>query len=317
MFDRLLNAALGTVRIAQELTAMGIPTPRSRPAWTASTVYRILTNPLYAGTFYSMKYRYQKVSLQKKVRFLRPASEWIPIIAPPIVEQAVWTAAQEQLHHNRTTAVRNKRWHHLLSGLAHCARCGRRLKSIISGSQSQPYYVCPGRPVCDARLVPATLLDQVVWEELFALFHQKNLVQTISTDYQWDAGQQVAAQAFRQLTARQDELLRRRQMVADWFSHQTISADEAAGLLQAVRSELQVVTERLMTAQEKVVAQSTACQLSEMAAFAEEEWTATRFAAAEQSAALHAVLSKVMVERLDTTQRKNSRPDLSVRLLFR
>jgi len=316
MFDRLLNAGFGTVRIAQELTGMGIPTPRSRPAWNGSTVYRIITNPLYAGIFYSMKYRYQKVSQRKRVRFLRPVSEWILIIAPSIVEQAVWAAAQEQLRHNRTTALRNNRWRHLLSGLVYCARCGRRLKAVISGNQSLPYYACPGRPVCDARRIPAVLLDKVVWEELFTLFNQESLMKAVCADCNWNAAGQLAEMAIQQLIASQTELLRRRKMVSEWFSHQNVSAEEAVDMLQAVRCELETVTERLTAAQDRVAAQNASRQ-SDMSDVVWEKWTVTQFAAPTQSAALQAVLTKVAVERLDNTQRKNSRPDLAVCLLFR
>src|SRR3954471_636449 len=97
-------------RLQQE----GIRTRSGKPAWDRSTVWGILKNPAYAGTA-----AFGKTRIGRMPARLRPGrggseqprrahgvydvvpGEWIGVPVPPLVEEALFEAAREQLAENR------------------------------------------------------------------------------------------------------------------------------------------------------------------------------------------------------------------------
>lgn len=133
IFDFIVKEKMGTTRICKELHARGIPSPRAKNTWIVSSIHRILTNTMYKGIIYSMKYRYEKIGLNKKKRTLRPESEWISISVPAIIDEATWQAAQKQLQENKDSAKRNLKRDYLLNGIVTCVQCGRAMVISHSG----------------------------------------------------------------------------------------------------------------------------------------------------------------------------------------
>ncbi len=102
----------------------------------------------------------------------RPEEEWIHFPVPAIVTQEVFELADEKLSHNRKFASRNNKAHHyLLRYLVSCGACKQGSNSRTTWD-GRSYYVCRGRntPVkekrCRSRHVPATQLDELVWDDL-------------------------------------------------------------------------------------------------------------------------------------------------------
>jgi DNA invertase Pin-like site-specific DNA recombinase len=148
-----------------------------RPA-LVSTVYRILANPVYAGT-----YAYGRTPVEPKRRRRNgqpgirhaPMAEWKVTLhdrLPAYItwEQYVRNAAR--LRQNRTTATTRgtaRQGIALLTGLVFCGRCGRR-KGVLYSTTSRPRYECvthlqPG----EARTCPginAEVLDACVGEQV-------------------------------------------------------------------------------------------------------------------------------------------------------
>ena len=88
--------------IADKLTAMGIPKPRSNGnrQWAHSTVRNILTNEVYIGRWY---YNRQRCDEGRRTR--QPREEWILVEVPPIVSEEVFKAAQNRLRRNKKLSL--------------------------------------------------------------------------------------------------------------------------------------------------------------------------------------------------------------------
>lgn len=119
----------------------------------------------------------------------------------PIVDRKTWDAVQKILalhsnhqhvssldHHPRRKAAAAT---YLLSGLAHCARCGAPLWGMTSGQRNGTYYLryaCTNAKrtrTCDLQPIPAKALEQEVISKLTAFFdHPDNLAAILAEDRQ-------------------------------------------------------------------------------------------------------------------------------------
>ena len=184
MFEWYLEPGATLYQVAKRLSKLGIPTPRGKERWHPSTVGNILRNPIYMGIAYANRLR--NVTSQRRKSALcpvgmgqtkknRPEEEWIPLPMPAVVSEEVFALVQEKLKQNQQTASRNNKVHnYLLRGRISCGHC-----RLSAGARTMKgkyhYYVCNGRHVtiqairgqrCPARFMPATQLDELVWQDL-------------------------------------------------------------------------------------------------------------------------------------------------------
>jgi hypothetical protein len=108
--------------------------------WSRQTVWHILQNPVYQGTA-----AYGKTHMTPRTKKSRPRpprgrsaeprrsnsptavdpEQWVFMSTPPIIDKALFSAAQQQLKENRARArLGLRRLGHLLQGLTCCALCG-------------------------------------------------------------------------------------------------------------------------------------------------------------------------------------------------
>jgi hypothetical protein len=180
--------------VAKRLSDDQIPTPTSRRRWNVASVRGILRNPAYTGLAYSGRTRPAPARHRKSA--LRPVgpgashqpappAEWIAIPVPAIVSQELFDAAQARLDQNTQMARRNNTAHaYLLRGLVSCAQC----QLACTGRTVHPgynYYLCRGRTDClraaqgercHARYIPASALDELVWQDLCQILTQPALI---------------------------------------------------------------------------------------------------------------------------------------------
>jgi site-specific DNA recombinase len=196
MFDWYTDAqhTVSLYQVAKRLTDAQIPTPRGGRRWNAASVRNILRSPTYMGIAYSGRSR--PVPARRRRSALKPVGpgqsqqatpehEWIAVPVPALIRQETFEAAQSRLDRNVQLARRNNTAHeYLLRGLISCGQC--RLTSI--GRSLPPgyhYYVCQGRrdalqnaPVerCTARYVPASTVDELVWQDLCQVLREPALL---------------------------------------------------------------------------------------------------------------------------------------------
>lgn len=131
------------VETARKLNGEGLRTRRGK-TWTDSTFIRLLKNDAYIGV-----YSYSDVRVEGGV--------------PPIVDRAVFEAAQERL---KTRKVHRKGEAFLLSGKLFCGRCNAPMTGVSGKSHTGTiyyYYRCRNqkRGLCDMPIVPKDIEDRV------------------------------------------------------------------------------------------------------------------------------------------------------------
>ncbi|MBP2655303.1 MAG: Resolvase protein [Firmicutes bacterium] len=328
MYTWLTEEKIGTATIARRLNEIGVPSPRLKKPWIVSAVYRLLTNPIYRGTHVAMRYRYQKVSLNKRIRTLRPESEWIDIPVPAIVDTEVWQAAQSQLKANKSLAKRNLKREQLLSGLVYCAQCGRKMTITYAGKATDPksYYVCMSqrsnsyiyteKERCRARRIPCELLDQTVYEHLYQLSKNPRLIKQYLSNRPHPANTKNFITAIERLQDNEVRLVKQREMVLRWYRQQMIAEDEAERQLKEISDRINDVGRNLAKIREEMEIFSPNLSQKEIITAVTKHFALGDHSYEAKRAAVHQVLKKVIAERTDTTKAKASRPEIEVELKF-
>jgi site-specific DNA recombinase len=186
-----LNEVRRRLQKAGRLTASG------RRAWSKQAVWHILQNPAYVG-----RAAYGKTRMMPRTRKTRPrpprgrpaeprrsntpvavdSKEWVFVPVPPLVDERVFRAAQEQLEENRTRArLGRRKLGHLLQGLTCCATCGyayygktTRERGPGHCMKDYRYYRCTGSDgyrfggerICSNGQIQAEFLEAAVWREV-------------------------------------------------------------------------------------------------------------------------------------------------------
>ncbi|MBU0494346.1 MAG: recombinase family protein [Chloroflexi bacterium] len=173
------NGPLSMRAITKDLTDMGVPTwsmtngagTGARP-WAPSTLQKMLSNETYTGTWYYGK---------NHKNGQNPLEHWIAVDVPPLVDRAVWDAAQKRLQRNKAMSRRNTKNQYLLSRRVTCGDCGYKMGALTTSngrkSGTWPYYHCGSRyrshattSDCHLPQFRADHTDATVWEWIKSFF---------------------------------------------------------------------------------------------------------------------------------------------------
>lgn len=160
-----------TIRaIRDRLEEMAIPSPQGNKHWSHNAVYRVLSDEVYAGTWYYNKREsvpQTKPEAKKSMRFkMRPKEEWIPVTVPAIIDRATWAMAQEKLTTNRHRVMRKHKHDYLFTGHLSC-QCERKYVGKVIGSSGRLSYRCTRRNTGGDCITPYFYedeLDAVIWD---------------------------------------------------------------------------------------------------------------------------------------------------------
>lgn len=121
-----------------------------------ATIYRVLSNPVYAGAYVYGKTRNERYvdeqgTVRKRMRHLRQ-EEWsvfLPGHHEGFIDWATFEGIQVRLRANIPAELHHagralREGSALLQGLAICGSCGRRLHIAYQGTNSTPRYYCRG-----------------------------------------------------------------------------------------------------------------------------------------------------------------------------
>jgi site-specific DNA recombinase len=187
IYDDYVNGGLSIRHIMRALNTEQIPTPTGKAEWWHSTLCRILTNEAYVGRVYFNQTETIPTSTatnsgrrRSTTQRRRPRDEWIEISCPPILDDAIFEAAQRVSRDNSKWSPRNlhdEAW--LLRGLVRCGACDICLNSHKLGrdtDKAHRYYTCrnkarsgvPGQQRCPERSIRADVLDAFVFAQVKA-----------------------------------------------------------------------------------------------------------------------------------------------------
>jgi site-specific DNA recombinase len=190
VFRWLVEEGLSIRAIVARLNELGYR-PQRGARWGKSSVHRILSNPVYAGTAYYNRRervlpchpRSNEPNRRDKKTALRsrPSSEWIPISVPATVDAQLFERACEQLRRNAAmSSGRNIKYFYLLRGLLRCGICGRKYVGVPG--HGRRYYRCQGRDRlygsnrCKVGLLHADRIEDFIWRTIVRILKDPDLL---------------------------------------------------------------------------------------------------------------------------------------------
>ena len=180
IFEWTVEERLSAIKIAERLTAMGIPTHTQRrkiipgpSQWRGGMVLNILGNTTYKGEWV----------YGKKSKRMRPEDR-ISASFPAIVTPETFQLAKAVRRSNRLMDPKSNRHKYLLSGSIRCGNCGLSYSGTAWGKKARRYYLCNGRgqwrklgrDKCFGRSIKAEPLEAVIWEEIKAFILDPDIV---------------------------------------------------------------------------------------------------------------------------------------------
>lgn len=181
--------------IAEELNVIGLPPPKKAykhkndAHWQATTVHRMLTDPMAIGEVWANKYRRENGKV-----YMRPREEWVLLpegTAPPLIDRETYYFIQQQLADNKQDSLRNNKHDKdlgiLRAGYVFCGICGRRMHVIHhnphkSGRPRYPEYLCRQKEDtrtlmhCHTTSITLSIIDQIAWERVVEVLKNPAMV---------------------------------------------------------------------------------------------------------------------------------------------
>lgn len=133
IYEWSINENLSPFKIAQRLTAMGVPTYRQDKAWSKDTVKTILTNPTYMGKVRWNDRMTVKSMVDGELKASRPRSNHSDHFMlydgkhkdRALIDEETFKAASVKFQTDRTKS--NLKLLNPLAGLLSCKKCGRTM----------------------------------------------------------------------------------------------------------------------------------------------------------------------------------------------
>ena len=273
--------------IARWLNDHAVPTRSGLSRWCRSTVWAMLRNPAYKGTACFGKT--EQAQRQKITRPLRqrggfaprssanrerPREDWIEIPVPPLVSEACFALAQEQLEHNKHHAPRRTIEPTLLQGMLVCKQCGYAYyrTSTRTSKRKLHYYRCLGSDdyryshgrVCDNRPIRQDHLDEVVWRQIMLLLEDPRLIQG-EIDRRVQAIRESDPSKRREATLRKEQVRVHSKIgrLLDAYQEGLLSLEELRKRMGALRKQEQAVHAELQTLEATALNQQTYLRLAD------------------------------------------------------
>jgi len=264
IYKLITEQQLSTIKIADQLNAMGIPPSYVKDGrqftkgkrkqntsgiWFPGRIRNMIVNETYKGIHHYGK------------RSNKPNRELIERKVPAIVSEDVWDLAQAVLHNNQLEATRNAKRQYLLRGLIKCGICSL----TYSGTCYKPdtlYYVCNGkisyrgplRGKCKSKNIPAKWIEDMVWadcvkfiqtpDETLKLIHESKAARE---DKKNDIIKEITAIKLA-IESKEEE----KQSILDLFRKNLINNSDVEKQLQKIVSEKATLDNQLTSLQDEL-----------------------------------------------------------------
>ena len=252
--------------VCRRLQKAGALTASGRRVWSRQAVWHILQNPAYIG-----QAAYGKTRMMFRTRKTRPrpprgrpaeprrsntpvaidSKEWVFVPVPPLVNERLFRAAQQQLEENRARVRLGRRTlGHLLQGLACCAICryayyGKttRERGPEHSLKDYRYYRCSGTDgyrfggerICTNRQIQAEFLEVAVWREVCDLLRNPEKLERDFKESNNAVASLQTAGALKAQRLKQQHALER---LIDSFTEGLISKDQFTPRMARTRSRI-------------------------------------------------------------------------------
>ncbi len=169
-------------RYKKEVLHMAYPYTTGRGVWTASSVNKILKNPVYTGAVVVKKT--EKTSYKSEHRKEIPLShrELCRAAHEPILEAQQFWQVQKIRENRKVSHLSIKQPSHKYTGLLYCGKCGYRMqKHYRNAQEGYDGYICSsyqtlGEKFCEQSFITFVLLDALV---LFAIGQQVKHIENL------------------------------------------------------------------------------------------------------------------------------------------
>jgi site-specific DNA recombinase len=249
--------------VGRRLEAAGVLTRTGKVHWNHRTIWDMLQNPAYAGR--AAFGRTRSVPLQPRLRAPRgrpaqsrrgysprlvPEAEWITMPVPPLVDEATFAAAQEQLAENRRRArIPLKGSRYLLQGLLVCAQCGYAFYGRTNDARNA-YYRCSGSDAarwggtrrCTNGELRMDSLDHAVWTEVCQLLREP---QRLEQEYRQRLQPPAVAGEAAPLAAQVHKLQRGCARLIDGYTDGLIEKADFESRMTHLRGRIQMLEQQM------------------------------------------------------------------------
>ena len=162
IFEWSVKNNLTPGKIAQRLTAMGVPTYSGAPEWSGATIKTILSNPTYAGKV-RWNHRMQvRTMVNGELVSRRPRTHHTDHYMlydgkhDGLVDEETFNAASSRFHSDKTKS--NLKLVNPLAGLLTCKNCGKMMKyqSYADRPKTSPRFLHLPSQLCKVKSVVAS-----------------------------------------------------------------------------------------------------------------------------------------------------------------
>ena len=178
--------------VAKELNRLGIK-PRYAEYWSPSLIVFLVRKRSYTG-----KHAYNTAhyvtnperplgditgEIKRTIRKPKPEEEHVKFNVPPLVSEALWERANQNLDQRKGSRLKKQTIEALFRRRVFCPKCGRAMS--LRKDPKCPnlvYYICPGYYMrwkakhCDMGWVRMDLIDQPVWRRVKKALSHPDLV---------------------------------------------------------------------------------------------------------------------------------------------
>ncbi len=165
IFETYLYEGIGAYQIAKKLNEQG-KLNRGRK-WDKKTILRILTNPIYTGT-----YRFRDIEVEN--------------FCEPIISKELFKEVQKEIEERRLAPLKgNPTSIQLLTGILRCGYCGSPMYSEPTKKQKYRYYVCSTYKLgsgCKPLRIKAQTIENAILESLRKYFLEEKFLEKVRSE---------------------------------------------------------------------------------------------------------------------------------------
>ncbi len=273
VFEWIAQDRCSLGEVCRRLQEAGERTQSGKSIWSRQAVWHILQNPAYYGKAAFGKTRMMPRAKGARLRPPRgrPAQprkahvpratdekDWMFIPAPPLIDPALYRAAQRQLNENRQRArMGMRRPGYLLQGLLACSECryayygkttrqrgaGGRLKDFV-------YYRCSGTDgyrfggerICHNPQIGGEFIETSIWEEVCRLLRNP---QKLEQEHQQTLAVGRSLESLEILKSQLGKLQRGLERLIDSYSEGAIDKDQFMPRLSRTKSRIAELEARI------------------------------------------------------------------------